>query len=119
MSKDTLFREVTGLMIELQDHKGKTYGNTWCKHGEAISIFGNTSRKYDRIENIIKNFVDGKPLPPPDSDESVAETVADLAVYCILWMTWIAENRPLEYQSWKEKIIRMTAPKPEPLDGVV
>ena len=107
--KDTTFREVQSLLYDLQVFKGKTYGSSWCKHGEAISIFGNTSRKYDRLETIMKNFVQQvSPLPPPDSDESVAETVADLANYCILWMTWIKQNRPQEYAAWASKIRKVT-----------
>ncbi len=103
--KDADFREVIEAIFQLQSFKGRRYGNSWCKHGEAISIFGNTSRKYDRIENMMKDFVEQKkPLPKPDSEESVAETVADLATYSILWMTWIKRNRPAEYESWITKI---------------
>lgn len=103
--KDTDFAEVCGLFLKLQMLKGQRYGDAWCKHGEAISIFGNVSRKYDRIENIIKDKIEkGIDFPPPDSEESLAETVGDLSVYCTLWMTHIKKNRPEEYESWKTKI---------------
>ena len=106
LEKDKIFQEVQELLYKLQSYKSKTYGSSWCKHGEAISVFGNTSRKYDRIESIIKNFIEGKPLPSPESEESLAETVADLGVYCVLWMTWIKMNRPAEYESWVNRIKR-------------
>lgn len=103
--KDNDFKEICEMLCELQSYKSKRYGSSWCKHGEAISIFGNTARKYDRIENIMKDFAQKQvPLPNPESEESVIETVADLAVYCILWSTWIKVNRPKEYYSWIERI---------------
>jgi hypothetical protein len=106
--KDDSFREVIDLMFDLQSYKARHYGSSWCKHGEAISIFGNISRKYDRLEQIIKNnAINGLPLPSPLSEESVAETAADLAVYSILWMTWIKVNRPIEFNAWKERIAKL------------
>jgi hypothetical protein len=107
------FEEVTKAMQKLQKYKGRRYGDSWKKHGEAISIFGNTSRKYDRIENIMHDIAQGTgELPAPDSEESVAETVADLAVYCILWLTWIKYARFEEYSSWIKKI-QMLPEEPE------
>lgn len=105
IEKDRDFLEVCDLFFHLQSHKAKRYGDSWCKHGEAISVFGNTSRKYDRVQNIVVDYAErGVPLPPPDSDESLAETVGDLGIYSILWMTYIKKNRPQEYRSWKAKI---------------
>lgn len=105
IEKDADFLEVCDLFFHLQSHKAKRYGDSWCKHGEAISVFGNTSRKYDRVQNIIVDYAErGVPLPPPDSDESLAETVGDLGIYSILWMTYIKKNRPEEYRTWKAKI---------------
>lgn len=99
------FEEVTKAMQKLQKYKGRRYGDSWKKHGEAISIFGNTARKYDRLENIMHDVVEGTgDLPAPDSEESVTETVADLAVYGILWLTWVKYHRPKEYSSWLKKI---------------
>lgn len=104
-AKNLAFKEVCDLIYDLQCYKGQTYGDSWCKHGEAISIFGNVARKYDRIENIITDHIENaKDLPAPNSEESLSETIADLGVYCILWMTWIKENRPEEYKHWMCKI---------------
>ena len=102
------FEEVTNAMQKLQKYKGRRYGDSWKKHGEAISIFGNTSRKYDRIENIMHDVVERTgELPAPDSEESVTETIADLAVYCILWLTWIKYSRPKEFECWHNKIMAL------------
>lgn len=105
--KDQDFREVCEFMGLLQEYKGRRYGSAWCKHGEVRSILSNVDRKYERVSNILNDWVcDGKPIPAFDSEESIAETVGDLAVYCILWMTWIKVNRPEEYQHWCERIMR-------------
>lgn len=113
MEKQTVaFHRVTRALEILQEYKGQLYGDAWCKHGEVISIFGNTSRKYDRIENMVYDKINhNKPFPDPVSDESMAETVGDLAVYSILWLTKIAELRPEEFESWLNKIL---AKKVEP-----
>lgn len=105
LEKDEKFKEVCDLLNALQKFKGRRYGESWCKHGEAVSIFGNIARKYDRIEKIIVDKVQNNtPLPEPESEESLAETVGDLVAYGILWMSWISVNRPREYKVWKERI---------------
>lgn len=106
LEKDEAFQEVVGLLDRMQRYKGKRYGSSWCKHGEAISIFGNVSRKFDRIENIVVDAVNNDaPIPAPDSEESLAETIGDLATYCVLWLVWVRQNRPDEFNSWRKRII--------------
>lgn len=78
--------DVTRTLASLEQIKSKAYGNSWRKHGELVSIFANISRKYDRLENIL--FKDGKVTP----DENLMDTVADLAVYCGLYVTWLFEQ---------------------------
>ena len=107
VEKDINFKQVTDLLFELQKFKSKRYGSSWCKHGEAISIFGNVSRKYDRLETMITDLINnGVQLPSPDSEESLAETIGDLANYCILWLLWIKKNRDSEFHSWSTRILR-------------
>jgi len=105
LEKDSDFLEVTQLFYQLQAYKAQRYGDSWCKHGEAISVFGNTSRKYDRLQNMVIAKVEaGFDYPDPESEETVAETVGDLGIYSILWMTYIKKNRPEEYKAWKSRI---------------
>lgn len=108
VEKDKDFALISNLLFLLQSYKAKRYGSSWCKHGEAISVFGNLSRKYDRIEHIITQHIKERtPLPAPESEESLAETVADLAVYAILWLLYIQENRPVEMDAWSSRITKM------------
>lgn len=69
-------------MLALQAAKARTYGDSWKKHGELLSIYANITRKYDRIEGVLGG---GKPLP----DEDTIDTIVDLAVYCALYLTWL------------------------------
>ncbi len=72
-------------MIKLHNKKSIMYGDAWKKRGEILSIFSNISRKYDRIENVkgTANFSDG---------ESLFDTLADLCIYCVKYITYIAEK---------------------------
>ncbi len=66
--------------------KSLVYKDSWKKHGELLGVFGNIARKYDRIEVIMKDKV------KPTSDESLLDTVADMAVYLTKYMTYLAEH---------------------------
>jgi len=89
------FRQVSTVLAELQDKKDKVYGGSWQKYGEKSSIFPNLARKFDRLENIIVNEADA-------GDESMVDTIADLATYALLWMTYIMHNQPEKYEEWCE-----------------
>jgi len=75
--------EILGIL-----HYKKTllYKDSWKKHGEVIGVFANISRKYDRIESIV---IDGVKAT---TDESLVDTLADLAVYAAKYLTYLAEN---------------------------
>ena len=86
------------IATKLQAAKALTYKDSWKKDGEFLSVFSNTARKYDRVRNVILAHVnEGKPLP--EGDASIAAGVFDLMVYCGLWLTFIKEERPVEYQA--------------------
>jgi len=103
-----LFRQVTEHLNNMQIFKGRRYGDAWKKRGEHLSIFPKVAQKFDRLEKIMMDDAEGlTPLPPPESEESVAETVGDLATYCILWLTHIAETRPAEFRAWQERCEKM------------
>lgn len=94
--------DVVPALVQLQDDKGKLYGRSYCKYGET-SIFFNLSRKWDRIENIMmKAIKDGEgSLHSSDSTsatETFTDTVADMATYSLLWLGYIKENYPDEWE---------------------
>lgn len=76
---------VVASLMELQQSKGAIYGDSWKKHGEVLSIFSNISRKVDRINAISESGFRDSEL----NAETLEDTLADLAVYCGLYASWI------------------------------
>ena len=75
-----------------QRMKGDTYGNSWEKRGE-MGVLHNIFRKIDRIENIVtSNMVTGS--FPSGDNESLTATIADLAVYSLLWLDRMRDVDP-------------------------
>jgi radical SAM protein with 4Fe4S-binding SPASM domain len=83
---DCAIFSLVSLMGDLHEKKSIMYGNAWKKRGEILSILSNISRKFDRIENVAdKEYVvaDG---------ETVFDTLSDLCIYCVKYLTYISEN---------------------------
>lgn len=76
------FRAITAKMADTYERKNADYGNSF---GESIAEFGPVAGivrigdKFNRLKNLIKN---------PDNqrvhDESIADTLLDMANYCIM-----------------------------------
>lgn len=89
-------------LLLLQNNKEKCYGESWRKY-EDIGAFLNLARKYDRIENIMKRaMLEGtQVLWDGSSDlstETILDTIADLALYSLMWTSYIATRYP---QLWE------------------
>lgn len=82
------FESIFEILKLLHYKKTLVYKDSWKKHGEVIGIFANISRKYDRINAIIGGI-------RATSDETLFDTLADLAVYSTKYLTYLAEH----YQS--------------------
>jgi thymidylate synthase len=89
------FEDVFDVLGVLHDKKTRAYGDSWRKHGEVASIFANISRKYDRMETALKEGTAAL------SDESILDTVADLAVYCTKYLTYLAEQYPAAFAEFR------------------
>lgn len=106
-----LFKVVTDLLLKLHDAKNYLYRDSWKKRGE-VGIAHNSFRKVDRIEGIVQRAASGYDLIEaslPSGQESLTETVADDAVYKILWLTYIAEARPDEFKRWAAEVEKLSA----------
>ncbi|APZ82376.1 RNA binding protein [Bacillus phage vB_BsuM-Goe2] len=113
-----LFPVVSALMAVQYDKEG-TYGSSWVGKGEHRGIMPNIDRKYDRLDTMTANEIEGKAktLAQLESSfdnmnsnekeaataESKIDAVADLANYCLLYMTFIKDNFPKMYNAWFEK----------------
>lgn len=93
-------------LLRLQNEKSLIYGRSWCKHGE-LSAFFNLERKWDRIQNIMEHaMVEGTDYVHSDKastpTETFTDTIADLANYSLMWVGYIKEKYPEEWQSFVE-----------------
>jgi len=84
-------------MIKLCAKKNTVYRDSYAKHGELLGLFSNLTRKYDRIEAIMTSGIDGNPVIGNLGDESKATTIMDLTLYGLLWLEWLAKNKPEEF----------------------
>lgn len=66
-------------VMKLHAAKHKSYGDSWKKRGEQMSILANIARKIDR-------------LGVGDEYDSSADTVIDLWVYLAKYLSWINGN---------------------------
>jgi hypothetical protein len=83
---------VLGLLSRLHERKNAGYGNAWRKRGELLSIYTNLARKYDRL---IVALDEGN----QSTDERILDTAGDLCVYAAKYLTWLAEQHPIEFNS--------------------
>jgi thymidylate synthase len=71
-------------IIQLHQHKTASYGISWKRRGEQVSILANIARKVDRLERA----GEGAPQTP---DETLFDTSIDLLVYCLKYQTYLAD----------------------------
>ena len=72
-------RAFYGFVKDLHAKKHASYGNSWKKRGEKLSILANMARKVDR-------------LGVGDEFDSAADTLIDLLVYTIKYGCWLAHK---------------------------
>lgn len=82
----TKFASIFTQLSVLHYKKSLVYKDSWKKHGEVLGVFSNITRKYDRIEVILTEKAKST------ADESLLDTVADLAVYATKYLTYLAEH---------------------------
>ena len=87
------FKDYTNHLAEILQEKNQAYGDSFTK---SVDDFGKTviavrlSDKFNRICNLIKRGED------KENDESLEDTLLDLAGYSILGLKWLKEH---EYES--------------------
>ena len=68
----------------LHAEKSAAYGDSWKRRGEQIGILANIARKVDRLDHVIQTNLVPK-------DETAADTVIDLLVYSVKYLTFLAD----------------------------
>jgi hypothetical protein len=107
---------VVTLLMAIQYDKEKYYGSSWKGKGEYRGIMSNIDRKYDRLDKITQDEINGKlkslaewesnlgvTVHGDDVPESKIDAVADLTNYGILYMTYLREKFPKMFNVWVKK----------------
>lgn len=87
MSSNPTTTGIAAELIQLHAVKDPKYKDAWRKRGELVGIFCNIARKYDRL-------VVARDEADPDKTEARADTVADLCVYAVKYVSWLIEHDP-------------------------
>lgn len=93
-SDDTLASEsveldiapLTAAIRDLHRVKDASYGDSWKKRGEQVSILANIARKIDRIDRVANGA--------PAGAEALIDTAVDLFVYALKYETFLADQSP-------------------------
>lgn len=83
------FKEITDKMISLYEEKNNNYGNSFDKSLDEDGLLVSKIRlgdKYNRFSTLIKNKSKGT------TEESIIDTLIDLANYSIMTLLWIEKN---------------------------
>lgn len=101
---NTNLMEILPQLLKLQNDKGRVYGRSYAKHGD-VSIFMNVERKFDRISNIMDRAMrEGLNTLHSESSSTATETfldtVVDLGLYSLMWVGYIRDEYPEEYQKF-------------------
>jgi hypothetical protein len=109
------FSDVCNLLNKLQTEKGKSYGladdgekESWNQNGEVGAYF-TMKRKIDRLHKYIMDAIqvgriDDNMNIIGKEGEPIVETMADLAVYSVKYVQWIANE--LDNSQWSDFVIR-------------
>ena len=95
------FGVIAGVLAKLEAVKGKHYAASWMKRGELVGAKANLDRKFDRLEVLMGHDEEAA------KGENITQTLGDLAVYTMKWLTLRAEIAPKEVADWMEEIRRL------------
>jgi len=109
--------EIVTLLMAIQYDKEKYYGSSWKGKGEIRGIMANIDRKYDRLDKMTNDEIEGAVstlnlleeglrtgrLTTEQVGESKIDAIADLTNYGILYMTYVRDNFPNVFKIWVDK----------------
>lgn len=81
-------REVCSQLNAIYEQKNRAYGNSFGDTYNDLGIISAVTRisdKFNRLKNLVKN------TNIPQADESISDTLLDMANYCI--MTYMELNK--------------------------
>ena len=108
---------IVTLLMAIQYDKEGSYGSSWKGKGEYRGIMANIDRKYDRLDKMTDDEIEGSiatlnlleqglevgRLTEEEVGESKIDAIADLANYCLLYLTYVKEKYPRVFSIWVKK----------------
>lgn len=83
------FKELTDKMCETYIRKNHDYGNSFDKSLDKFGLVASAVRIGDKM-NRIESLVQEKAMV---QDESIRDTLLDMASYCVMTIMWLNNNR--------------------------
>lgn len=83
------FKDLTGKMCETYIRKNHDYGNSFDKSLDKFGLVASAVRIGDKM-NRIESLVQEKAMV---QDESIKDTLLDMASYCVMTIMWLNNNR--------------------------
>lgn len=83
------FKDLTGKMCETYIRKNHDYGNSFDKSLDKFGLVASAVRIGDKM-NRIESLVQEKAMV---QDESIRDTLLDMASYCVMTIMWLNNNR--------------------------
>ena len=97
MAESNDFKKYTDHLAEVLQQKNNAYGDSFTKSVDkyGLSVIGvRLSDKYNRIEHLITNN------EMKENDESLEDTLLDIAGYSILALKYLKEHENDNYQNY-------------------
>jgi len=105
--------KLASLLLVYHMHKDSQYGRSWAKRGEA-GVYHNVMRKSDRygqladrlekLDGIAKVVMSGHRLATDEIHLAFVDLLVDISLYCLMWLDWIAAERPEDVERWVEEV---------------
>ena len=86
------FDDIVAEMLEIYEHKNADYGNSFEQTCDEFGIVAALVRMNDKMQRI-KKLGMFKQLNGEVADESIIDTLTDLANYAIMTRLWLENNK--------------------------
>lgn len=91
------FKKLTAKMADLYEEKNRNYGNSFDKSLDEDGLLVSKIRlgdKFNRFSSLLKQQSNGT------SDESIKDTLIDLANYAIMSIMWMENQKSIKLNSY-------------------
>ena len=88
-AQDSTFESILKDMLSTYKAKNKDYGNSFNKTLNEFGLLASVIRMSDKMERI-KTLINTEAAV---KDESIEDTILDLAVYAVLTLTWMRDEK--------------------------